>query len=279
MIRGAVMDGVWLGGAAAAGGLWFSHRYGWWRRAVPFDRPRVLMYHMVSEPRRGARFNKLRVRPAAFEAQLRWLRDRGWTFAPLSALLEGDPVVGKTVVLTFDDGFEDNYTTAFPLMQRYGACGTLFLVADREGQEWSSRKKRHHQGGELAAEPKLCDGQVREMVASGVFELGGHTVTHANLPTLGLAERRREIAGCKAALEGRFDVPVRSFAYPFGLFETEDVDLVREAGYAGAVTTATGIERWPPADPFRLPRVKVSGKDGLFAFGLRMRTGWRGWRR
>ena len=63
----------------------------------------------------------------------------------------------------------------------YGAKATLYLVVDRHDRDWSTYKKAHHSGGELMREPKLSDAEVREMIASGVFELGSHTLTHANL--------------------------------------------------------------------------------------------------
>ena len=256
----------------------FSHRYAWWRRTVDYRHPRILMYHMVSAPRPGARFNKLRVSPAALERQLRWLRDNGWTFAFLSELAA--PTARKTVVLTFDDGYRDNLTAAHPLLRKYQAKATLFPVVDRANRDWSITKKAHHNSGELAAEPKLTDDELKDMLASGVWELGAHTITHPLLTKLPEADRRTEIAGGKEALEGAFGVRVRSFAYPFGVFEAVDVDLAREACFQFAVTTRQGVSTDLDSDALTLRRVVVSGKDGDFSFRLRLRTGWRsaGWR-
>ncbi|OPZ02482.1 MAG: hypothetical protein BWZ09_02546 [Alphaproteobacteria bacterium ADurb.BinA305] len=71
-----------------------------------------------------------------------------------------------------------------------------------------------------------------------------------------------------------------SFAYPFGIYGEEDVALAREAGYTTAVTTIDGIDtRSPRPDPLQLKRIKISGKDNLFAFVMRMRGGKRGWKK
>lgn len=261
--------------ALAASLLWFSIRYAWWRPAVDWRTPRVLMYHMVRKPVRGAKFNGLRVSPVLFEQQLRWLRDNGFHFATMAELMAG-PVPPKTVAITFDDGYADNFLHAHPLLLKYGAKATIYLVVDRHDRDWSVAKKLHHDSGELMREKKLTDDQVRDMLASGAWELGSHTLTHANLPTLDAAAKQREMADAKYTLEQTFGVPVHSFAYPFGIFGADDVAAARSAGYSNAVTTLEGIDPHPFADPFRIRRVKISGKDNFLAFVMKMRGGRRG---
>ncbi|MFT7287277.1 MAG: peptidoglycan/xylan/chitin deacetylase (PgdA/CDA1 family) [Halieaceae bacterium] len=256
--------------------LWFSHRFAWWRSAVDYRRPRILMYHMISPHRRGATFNKLRVPPANFEEQLRWLRDNDWRFVFMSELLEQRPIPAKTVVLTFDDGYEDNLQSADPLLEKYNAKATLYLVEDRFDRDWSTSKKAHHDSGELTREAKLSDPQVAQMLASGRWELGGHTRTHANLAALDDRAREGEIAGARQSLAKRFAVPVASFAYPFGIYGPEDVAAAAKAGFTSAVTTEVGIPVDVHSEALELPRIKVSGKDSLRAFQLRMRSGQRG---
>ena len=276
----------WLAGlallAAGIALLAFCWRFAWWRRTVPYRHPRILMYHMVAPALPGGRFNKLRVHPAAFERQLRCLVAQGWRFVFLSELAagsggtSGEGANQKTVALTFDDGYRDNFLAAHPLLAKYGAKATLFLVADRCGRDWSAAKNPRHADGELGREAKLRDADVRAMLASGAWELGAHTRTHALLPSLDAASRRREIAGGKADLERGFDTAVGSFAYPFGIFGQADREAVAAAGYRWAVTTIPGISRDLEADAHALRRIKVSGKDGAFAFALRLRTGRRG---
>lgn len=266
---------VILTGLASIGAVFFCLRYAWWRRHVDYGHPRILMYHMVRERLPGGRFNKLRVAPREFERQLKWLRDNGWHFAFLSEL-DGRPLQPRTVVLTFDDGYRDNYTTAHPLLLNYGAKATLFLVVDRFDRDWSTTKKAHHDSGELMREPKLGDGEVREMLDSGAWELGAHTLTHALLPGLDADAKRREVGDAKSVLERTFDTSVSSFAYPFGIFADDDTDIVASCGYRHGVTTDAGISTDLDAAALRLERVKVSGKEGRLGFSLRLRTGRRG---
>ncbi|MEM1186990.1 MAG: polysaccharide deacetylase family protein [Pseudomonadota bacterium] len=260
---------------ALAGAVFFSRRYAWWRRAVPYRHPRILMYHMVSEPRSGAKFNKLRVPPRSFEEQLRWLRDEGWHFALMSDLFADAPLPEKTVVLTFDDGYADNLVYADPIMQRYGARATLYLVEDRFDRDWSTSKKAHHDSGELMREEKLSDAQVEQLLVSGRWELGGHTRTHINLARADEVLRGEEIGGARQRLAERFGQAMDSFAYPFGIYAQADVAAARAAGFRSAVTTVEGISRDLERDALELPRVKVSGKDSLAVFRLRLRTGRR----
>ena len=269
MVWLTILVGVLLIGTA------FSVRYAWWRRTVDYRTPRILMYHMIRPPLRRGRFNKLRVRPAEFERQLKWLVQRGWRFATVSELATLEDAY-KTVVLTFDDGFRDNYLAAHPLLAKHGAKATLFLVVDRMDRDWSTTKKAHHDSGELRAEPKLSDDDVRAMLASGVWELGAHTLTHALLTNLDATERRREIAAAKAQLEADFGTEVCSFAYPFGIFDAADEQAVADAGYRFAVTTAPGVSTSLCAEAFALKRVKISGKEGRLGFAIRLRTGRRG---
>ncbi len=266
-----------LWGLPVAIAVWFSWRYAWWRPSVDTRYPRILMYHMIAEPVAGAQFNGLRVTPSRFEQQLRWLRDNGWQGFTVSELVDrAAELPDKAVAITFDDGYADNATQALPLLQRYGYKATLYLVVDRHDRDWSRSRKAHHDGDELKAIAKLSDAQVRELLASGCFELGAHTLTHANLLKLDDAALRHELIDAKRQLEQCFDVPVRSFAYPFGLYRPEQVVLVREAGYDSAVTVREGIDDPAGWRPLELARIKVSGRDGMLAFRQRMRTGRRG---
>ena len=253
--------------------------YAWRRSRVDARFPRILMYHMISEPRPGARFNGLRVAPAAFERQLRWLNAHGWRSYTMSELIaESERLPNNAYAITFDDGYADNFEQALPLLKRYNVKATLYLVVDRFDRDWSVQRKPQHADGELMREPKLTDAQVRELLASGLFELGAHTLTHANLLKLDAFAAAEEIGESRLELEAIFGVPVKSFAYPFGLYDARHVLQVMQAGFTSAVTADEGIEDPAAWHLLRLRRVKISGRDGGWAFRRRLRTGGRGWR-
>ena len=264
--------------AIVCGLLWFSLRYAWWRPAVDAAWPRILMYHMIAEPRAGARFNGLRVSPAMFERQLRWLQQNGWRSFTVSELIEAaGKLPEKAFAITFDDGYADNLLEALPLLQKYHCKATLYLVVDRFDRDWSVARKAHHDSGELMREAKLSDAQVQTLLDSGCFELGSHSMTHANFLLLDQAAAQQELMDSKRALAQRFGVEVNSFAWPFGLYRADQVQQAAQSGYVSAVTTAEGIESPEVWRPLQLKRIKISGKDNWLAFRLRLRSGRRGW--
>ena len=264
---------LFVAGAGAVG--WFSIRYAWWRPCVSRQNPRILMYHMIRSHRPGTRFNKLRVPPHEFAKQVAWLKRHDFTFVFASQLFSGEGLPEKTVCITFDDGYEDNIKAADPVLAEHGAVATLYLVVDRDAG-WSSKKKAHHGDDELQSEPKLSDAQVRTLISSGRWELGGHTRTHANLLALNEDAARDEIKTSRDELQREFGVFPQTFAYPFGLYDAQHPSMLREVGFVGAVTTDSDIAPQPYADPMSVPRIKVSGNDNMLGFIMRMKGGKRG---
>ncbi len=123
-------------------------------------------------------------------------------------------------------------------------------------------------------EPKLNDLEVKQLVESGLIEIGSHTLTHANLNKLDDESCLKELTDSKQQLEELTGRTVTSFAYPFGIYSDRDVKFVKQAGYLNAVTTSEGIDGIQP-DFMQLQRIKVSGKDSLFAVKLRLKLGKR----
>ncbi|WP_288688729.1 polysaccharide deacetylase family protein [uncultured Acinetobacter sp.] len=254
----------------------FSYKYAWWKPAVDWKKPRVLMYHMVREHIDGAKFNKLRVKPDAFEEQISWLKSEGFHFVTMQELQENwGKHPEKTVAITFDDGYLDNLENAYPILEKYQAKATIYVVVDRHDRDWSTYKKAHHNSGELAREPKLNDEQVQYLAHSGLVEIGSHTLTHANLDKLDDAGCVFELTESKKQLEQLIGTSVSSFAYPFGIYSNRDVCLAKEAGYSNAVTTKEGIDGLSP-DFMQLQRIKISGKDSMLAVKCRLKLGQRG---
>lgn len=253
----------------------FSYKYAWWKPAISWKRPRILMYHMVREHIDGAKFNKLRVTPVEFEKQIAWMKSQNFNFVTMQELQENwGKHPEKTVAITFDDGYLDNLEHAYPVLEKYQAKATIYVVVDRHDRDWSTYKKAHHNSGELAKEPKLSDTQIKLLAQSGLIEIGSHTLTHANLNKLTDQECLNELFSSKQQLETMTGQPVTSFAYPFGIYSERDVNIAKQVRYLNAVTTVEGIDLDQP-DFLQLKRIKISGKDSMFTVKLRLKLGKR----
>jgi len=268
---------VWLLLSVLALVFYFSIRYAWWKSAIDYTSPRILMYHMIRDAIPGKKFNSLRVAPEMFERQIAYLNANGWhSYTMSQAVAQKETLPAKSVVITFDDGYQDNLTNALPILKKYGFKATIYLVNDRHTRDWSGYRKAKNEGAGLKDEPKLSDDEVRELLQSGLIEIGAHTLTHANLKSLDVAQSREEICHSKQEIEEKFQTVCNSFAYPFGLYDVKDERIVASCGYTHAVTTEVGIADLRRVNLFTIPRVTVSGKDSFLAFTLKLRTGKRG---
>jgi peptidoglycan/xylan/chitin deacetylase (PgdA/CDA1 family) len=212
--------------------------------------PVVLMYHSISSPKK-TRTDRWSLSVNNFEKQLSLLQSKGWTTVCVRDLLKVDSLPLRTVVMTFDDGYADNYENGFKLLKEYGMCATWFAVSQKIG-----------------ASNRLNAKQLREMAASGM-EIGAHTRTHARLPELGRKEIEAEVAGSKKELEDLLGMTVTSFAYPYGLFDEVCVEVVKKSGFDIACTTRTG---WvgSESDLFRVRRVAVFPNDSISMFARKL---------
>ncbi|MBK9711681.1 MAG: polysaccharide deacetylase family protein [Kouleothrix sp.] len=200
-----------------------------------YDWPLILAYHSISEQRRDS----LAVRVADFDAQLAWLRGRGYRSLTLAEYVRCPPARGeRVVILTFDDGYVDNYSHAFPILKRYGFVATIFLVTDYVSTErifsWDAPKIAAAHEAELYR--VLAWEQVHEMAAYGI-EFGSHTCTHPELTAVPPEQCAREIAQSRRDLAARLGRDVGSFCYPRGKLSDDVIRLVEQAGYSCAVVT------------------------------------------
>jgi peptidoglycan/xylan/chitin deacetylase (PgdA/CDA1 family) len=225
------------------------------------DTVRIVYYHRIDdEPHRSC------VRPTAFAEQMAHLRREGFQVLPLSSvrrhLDEHAPFPERSVVVTLDDGFADNYTRALPVLVREEIPATVFLTAGYLGQ------------GELpvlrdrSGIPPLTWEQASEMAERGV-ELGAHTLTHPSLPELDAADLRREIVGSRDLIAERTGRRPTSFCYPRGHFDTRVKEAVREAGFTIACTTMPGCVT-PDTHPFSLRRTFIAYDDSLRDFDRKL---------
>ncbi len=204
------------------------------------------MYHVINPPPPGAKFPGLYVPAGEFAAQMQALKSAGWHAVTLDQVeaywTRGVPLgPGKPIVLTFDNGYQSQYTNALPVLKRMG------WVADENIQLTGLPPS---QGG-------LTDDQVKGLVAAG-WELDTQGMSHADLITLGASQLHYEVATARQMLKQRYGVAVNWFCYPSGHYNADVISEVKAAGYVGSTTVSPGWAS-PSQDPYRLPRLRVLG--------------------
>lgn len=224
---------------------------------IPPGRPTVrvpiLMYHYIrvsSDPGDRLGFN-LSVTPADFSRQMDWLAANGYhpiDFDDLRGYLLGqEDLPSRPVILSFDDGYRDMYTTAFPILRSHQFKAVSYIVS-----------------GFVNSPQYVTADQVMEMDVNGI-QIGAHTVSHADLTRVSAPDLRREVFDSKASLEALVGHPVFDFCYPTGKFNDAVVRMVQEAGFQTATTTQPGVAH-SAAERFVLTRVRVSGGESLEQF-------------
>jgi peptidoglycan/xylan/chitin deacetylase (PgdA/CDA1 family) len=206
----------------------------------------ILTYHRVVQTSAEGGKLPIYVTAAQMEMHLQCLQQAGYTtltFRELAALPLAERVLHflqgrRYALLTFDDGYEDNYTLLFPLLKQYGMTATIFYVAGRTHNDWDSAGHDEKAGG-LAPVPLLSTAQMLEMQGYGV-EFGAHTMTHPHLTQQPLEQARWEITESKRVLEERLGCGVQAFCYPYGDYNEDVMRLVAEAGYKVGVASDSG---------------------------------------
>jgi peptidoglycan/xylan/chitin deacetylase (PgdA/CDA1 family) len=240
----------------------------------------ILMYHSVSdEPEPGvSSYYKTTTSPAVFRAHLRLLREEGYAVLSLTAALDiisgaTRPSSQKQAVITFDDGFQNFHTDAFPALRDYGFTATVFLPTDFIGDSRQSFK----------GAPCLTWEEVRHLRHEGIH-FGSHTVHHPKLYDLPWNQIECELRDSRHRLEQELSEPSATFAYPYAFpqgdpaFAEKFEGLVRAAGYTCCLTTEIG--RATRADnPFRLKRLPANSLDDAKMFQAKLEGGydWLGW--
>jgi peptidoglycan/xylan/chitin deacetylase (PgdA/CDA1 family) len=238
----------------------------------------ILTYHSISQHLFGKvhPYHHINTPVSIFAMQMRWLRQAGYRTIKLSELMNGFETTrdfSRAVVLTFDDGYQDFYTDAFPLLKQCGFTATVFLATDRI-RDTSVR---------VEGADYLTWREVRALHSEGV-EFGSHSVTHADLRSLGPEQIDYELGYSKETIEQRIGTPVESFSYPFELPE-EDRDFIRyladalqNVGYSNGVSSAIGRAK-PRDSRFFLPRLSVNSWDDVELLRAKVEGGydWLHW--
>lgn len=221
--------------------LWVSDKY-----VVP-----VMMYHHVGytdKPRMNY------VTPEHFAKHLAYLYEHGYHVISFSELAESirekKTFPRNSVVIAFDDGYEDNFVNAFPVLKKYHFPAIVFIVTDVVGKP-----------GFLTWE------QMKEMEKDNI-SFGSHTRLHTYLPSLDKAEQRNQIQVSKEILEQQLGHPIDYFAYPSGGFNESILSILKEAGYKGACTTNRGYRGFN--DPYMMKRIRFGNNDNDFSLWAKL---------
>jgi len=201
----------------------------------------ILMYHSIGD--NGAFFT---VTPKEFAWQMAYLNEHDFQVVSLAQLIgklkRGEKLSDKTVVLTFDDGYADNFSTVWPLLKKYDFPATIFLITGCIGRSFTNS-----QGVEIKT---LSQDQIKDMAGSGLVDFGSHTHTHSRLNNISLADFAEEARLSKEIIEKLTDKKCRFFAYPRGCFKKDFFAILKELGFEAAFSVREGL---------------IGGKDDLFS--------------
>ncbi len=210
----------------------------------------ILMYHYIEYVKdRGDRTRmSLDLIPYVFEEEVKTLKSAGYTFLTMrdvaDILDKKEKLPEKPIALTFDDGYRDFYTDAYPILKKYQVKATQFVISGFVGRP-------NH----------LLPSQVQELAQDPLIEIGAHTVHHAWLKKLKLQTVSAEVFQSRIMLQDLIKKPVVSFAYPYGAFDSQSAEVVHDAGFRTAVSTLPGVTQGD-LNRFYLFRLRPGGRTG-----------------
>jgi len=222
----------------------------------------ILMYHSI-----GDNTVYFTVKTEAFSEQMDYLAKNGYNVVTLNSLVEAlktESMPPKTVVLTFDDGYRDNFSNAYPILKKHGFPATIFLVTGYLGQQIPNSS-----GQALSA---LSWEEIREMAAGGLIDFQPHTVQHKKDYLSDEQNLKTEIADSKRGLEEKLLKTCRLFAYPSGKYNDAAIKILKDLGFEAAVTVVKGTVN-PRADLFRLNRNSIDSRINLNMFKTIIKRG------
>lgn len=212
----------------------------------------VLMYHSVD----FEKGNELRIPKEQFREQMTYLKDNGYTTLTLKELqdflINNKVIPEKSVVITLDDGYVDNYTNAYPVLKELGLYATIFAITSNIDKDKRS----------------ITSEQIKEMEKDGVY-VESHTVNHDELEKLDYQQQLKTMKDSKDVLQKISGRKIDYIAYPYGKFNKETIKAAQEAGYTMAVTT-NGAWSNKEDGIYTLDRVYISANYSMEEFKRRI---------
>ncbi len=216
----------------------------------------ILEYHQVTDAPLDPEFEVYNVPPAEFAAQLDYLQAQGYTTITLQDFMRvvhgKASLPDKPIVLTFDDGYADNYATMLPILEAHGMTAVVYVITN-----------------EIGNAGYLTFDELKDMQRRGL-EIGSHTADHLPLTTLDSATRLRQIRESKIFLEWSGLQTIYSLSYPNGAFDSQVEEILRQSEYLTAVTGEAGLNTLE-TNPYELYRVHIrKPRFGLTEFKFRL---------
>jgi len=218
----------------------------------------ILMYHsIVDDHDKSVSIN-------SFEKQMIFMKKMGYQTIGFKDLNNNNN--NKKFIITFDDGYENIFINAFPILIRLGFKATCFIITNKIGHynEWDINEDNY-------IKMKLMNhDQISEWLQNG-FNVGSHTMDHLDLIELNCENKNQQIIDSKNFFKDVFKIEIDSFAYPFGSYDSETVNIIKQH-YDYAVTTKRSRFIKNKFSNELLPRVPINKNDNLFKFFLKIRT-------
>lgn len=211
----------------------------------------ILLYHYVEhvKDKKDTIRQSLNIYPETLRSQIKTLKKAGYIFvtpSDLGKVLDGaaESFPKKAVILSFDDGYMDFYTDVFPILKEENVKAVAYIVPN------------------FINRPNfMFSFQLKEISKSPLVEIGAHTMDHYALSGMEKSKARYEIAESRKVLQKELGLPINSFAYPYGSFDKQAIELVREAGFIDAVSTIPDINNTNQTR-FYLYRLRAGGRTG-----------------
>jgi len=190
----------------------------------------IIMYHYVEYVKDDGDLirKSLDIIPSLFEGHLLALRKANYEtyfVKDIPDILDGSTHYStQSAILTFDDGYEDFYTVVFPLLKKYHVRATVYVIYNYIGRSGF-----------------LDEKQIAELAESGLVEIGSHTLDHVYLKQAPDQYAEKQIVESKQKFEERFNIKIKTFAYPYGAFNNKNIESVKKAGYTAAVSVISGV--------------------------------------